>query len=128
MPQKLTFDKTQGVLTLVIDGSYSREDMMQDTLAVKQYQARVKRIRLLVDARRATLEMSMADMFDFPDRIYIEQSMDTANLLALLPPESPRGKKYAEFYVNARENRGRLVKVFDSTVDALGWLVSFDDS
>ncbi len=123
MSQKLTFDESLGILTLTISASYSKEDMMASTLAVKSYQSRVERIRLLVDARSATPEMPLADIFDFPDEIYFDQAINRRNLLALLPPVSTRGRKQAEFYVDACENRGRLVKLFDSMEEAIEWLL-----
>ena len=123
MSQRLTFDESLGILRLTIHANYTREDMIASTLAVKEYQSQVGRIRLLVDARKAIPELPLADIFDFPEEIYFDQKMDRRNLLALLPPDSPKGRKQAEFYVDACENRGRLVKLFESSEAAIEWLL-----
>ena len=127
MSQKLAFDESLEILTLTIDASYTREDMMESTLAVNRYKSRLERIRLLIDARSAKVEMPLADIFDFPDEIYDQQAVDRRNLAALLPPDSPKGRKQAEFYVNACKNRGRLIKLFDSVDEAIKWLLKPTD-
>jgi len=124
MPYTLDCNDKLGIIELVMSGNLTKEEMLETTIEVVKYQEQLGRLYILLDATYAYFDVPLVEIFDLPDKHYIEQNANPQNMLALIPPPSTKGRKDAEFYMNACVNRGRIVQLFDSRDKAIEWLTS----
>ncbi len=65
---------------------------------------------------------SLIDVFNIPDKQYVEEKADRTGRVALILPSSPREKKAVNFFETVCKNRGWLVQTFLEHQDAVNWL------
>ena len=78
--------------------------------------------RILTDAKQATLEMSVFDLYGLPE-FYGDQGLQRSVRIAVLPPISEAGKDLVDFYETVSLNRGWIVGIFEERQEALDWLL-----
>jgi hypothetical protein len=78
--------------------------------------------RIITDAKQATLEMSVVDLYGLP-KFYDDQDLQRSVRIAVLPPTSEAGAELVDFYETVSLNRGWTVSIFEERQEALDWLL-----
>ena len=122
MPYVLTYDEGSNIAEMTFTGSMVRDDINESTREGTELQKRTGVTRFLLDMRQAELRVAHSDVFELPAVKY--WVLDRRTRIAVIQPDSERGREAVIFYRDACQNRGWNTRIFSDRESAIQWLVA----
>jgi hypothetical protein len=128
MAYTLEYNSTLRIVELVYTGLYTSQESRESASKAIALGKEHGDADALVDATQAKLAVSIFDLFDLPNRQYVEEDMKHKIRVAVVPPRQPEDQEAARFYETACYNRGWQVRLFPNRDDAIEWLKGTESS
>ncbi|MCP3921663.1 MAG: hypothetical protein GY714_03665 [Desulfobacterales bacterium] len=124
MAWRLKFDSDLRFVELVLSGVVTGADIHEATSKCIAMTNEKGVPGILIDSFRLELAPSIADLYSLPAEQFVQEDLSHKVLFALIIPESPKLIDYAEFYKTICNNRGWVVKLFETRKDAIELLIN----
>jgi hypothetical protein len=121
MPFTVTYNNELRIIESTLVDQVTNKDLLKHEAQCIALAKENESTRILSDARQATLEMSVVDLYGLPE-FYGDQGLQRSVRIAVLPPTSEAGKDLVDFYETVSLNRGWTVGIFEERQEALDWL------
>jgi hypothetical protein len=124
MASTLEFNNKLNIIEIVFTERVSAVDLATITTKSIALVNEKSIFNVLIDAKELKLDATLVDIYNLPDKQYVDENLDHRIRMALIEPKLSKEKEAAQFYENACVNRGWLVKTFSDRDDATKWLMS----
>ena len=123
MAWSVDYDEALRLVVLTYSGQTTGQDI-KDAAAARIAMGRKRGVTdFLIDTRDVLVdESATVDIYDVPDKMYVDKAVQRVSRIAILEPRSPDSRHLVEFFANACTNRGWLAKRFTDRTEALEWL------
>lgn len=111
------------VFTNLIDAVQFGDELMESRALADATGTRL----FLADFSKAVIDVDVFDMAATPD-VFEAMGGEHPVGLALIPPESEKGREFAEFYKTVAGNRGWGVEIFPDRTSGENWLAALDQN
>ena len=122
VPWEYKHNSTLQIIEVVYSGRITARDLRESTSELIALEKDKGINKFLVDTSAMNLAASLMDVYELPEKQYLDENADRRGLVALLLPISQREKEVARFYETDCKNRGWNVQTFSNRDDAVGWL------
>jgi hypothetical protein len=122
MPFTVKYNTELSIIESVLVDQVSNKELLKHEAQCIALAKENESTRIITDAKQATLEMSVIDLYSLPE-FYGDQDLQRSVRIAVLPPTSEAGKDLVDFYETVSLNRGWTVGVFEERQEALDWLL-----
>ena len=122
MPFTVKYNTELSIIESVLVDQVSNKELLKHEAQCIALAKDNESTRIITDAKQATLEMSVIDLYSLPE-FYGDQDLQRSVRIAVLPPTSEAGKDLVDFYETVSLNRGWTVGVFEERQEALDWLL-----
>ena len=97
MPWTYKVNPALKIVEVADSGSTSARDLQESTSVFIALEKEKSMNRFLIDASKMKLSASLTDLYNLPDKQYIEEEAERSGREALLLPTSPREKEVVFF-------------------------------
>lgn len=118
-----SYQQALHIVEVVYTGPTDQRDLQQATSHCIALAKANNTTRFLVDAAALELTASLIDVYNLPEKQYIEEGAERTSRIALIRPRQPRSQEAADFYETVCRNRGWIVKVVATRAEAVDWLL-----
>jgi len=122
MAYTLKFNPTLKIVELVFTGRLTAQESREATSEAIALGKKYGDADALVDAMDIELDVSILDLVDLPDRLYVEEDMSRRIRVAVVSPRPPKKEGNVRFYETSCLNRGWQVRLWPNRDDAIEWL------
>lgn len=122
MPWTYTVNRKLNIVEVIYAGNTSAQDLQESTSQFISMEKEQRVNRFLIDTSKMELTASLTDLYNLPDKQYIEEQAQRSGRVALVLATTAREKEAVKFYETACQNRGWNVKAFMQRRAALEWL------
>ncbi len=119
MAWRLKIDSNLRFVELVLSGIVTGADIHEATSKCIAMTNEKGVPGILIDSFRLEQAPAIADLYSLPAEQFVQEDLSHKVHFALIIPESPRLKDYADFYETICNNRGWAVKLFETRKDAI---------
>jgi hypothetical protein len=123
MPFIVKYNNELSIIESVLVDQVTNKDLLEHEAQCIALAKENESTRIITDAKQATLEMSVVDLYGLPE-FYGDQGLNRFVRIAVLPPTSGPGKDLVDFYETVSLNRGWTVGIFEERQEALDWLLN----
>ena len=113
---------TLRIIEVAYSGTTTARDLKESTSEFISLEKEKGINQFLIDTSEMELAASLVNIYDLPDKQYVEENADRSGRVALLLPPSPREKEAVQFYETVCKNRGWNVQTFLERQEAIDWL------
>ena len=124
MSWKINYDKDSSIIEVTYIGNVSGMDIREATEKRISVQAETGATRVLADASQSLGGPSTMEIYDLPDKIYVEYESRRDTRIAFILPTNKQSRELANFFQTAAKNRGWMIELFENREDALFWLTN----
>ena len=124
MPITIEYNDAMRIIEIVHLGILSGQEMRDSTTEAIILSKKHGVNNFLMDSTDAEGVESIVDIFELPEKQYFEEGVSRLSRAALVLPKSPDARQYSEFYKTVCTNRGWIVQLFETRVEAVDWLTS----
>ena len=78
--------------------------------------------RFLIDTREMKIDATFTDIFNLPEKQYLEEGADRDGRVAVILSSRAKERDAGLFYETVCQMRGWMVKVFQKRQEAIDWL------
>lgn len=128
MAYTLKFNRTLKIVELVFSGRLTAQESREATSKAIALGKEYGDADALVDAMEVELDVSIIDLLDLPERLYVEEEMNRRIRVAVVSPRLPKKQGDVRFYETSCLNRGWQVRLWPNRDDAIEWLTRADSS
>lgn len=122
MPWTYNINPTLQIVEVAYTGNTTARDLQESTSAFIALEKKEGINRFLIDTSEMELTASIMDVYNLPDKQYLEEEAERSGRVALILPTSAREKEAVNFYETVCKNRGWQVKTFLEHQEAVNWL------
>ena len=122
MPWTYTVNRELNIVEVIYAGITSAQDLQESTSAFISMEKEKSINRFLIDTSKMELTASLTDVYNLPDKQYVEEQAQRSGRVALVLSASTREREAVKFYETTCKNRGWNVQAFTQRRDALNWL------
>ena len=122
MASILEYNSALDIIEIVLTGYITAADLKEITSKGIALSKEKGVLAVVIDATEMVLGASITDIFDLPDKQYVDEDLDHRIRVGLVVPKLPSEKKAAQFYEDACVNRGWRVRSFPNRDGAVEWL------
>jgi hypothetical protein len=123
MSSTISYNTEHGIVESVLADDVTKEDLRLHEVRCMDLAQERNTTLFLTDATRATLKVSVVDLYDLPG-LYEKYGLERPVRIAVLEPTSEAGKGLVDFYETVCVNRGWHSKVFTTRQEAVDWLLA----
>jgi len=116
------------IMEVIYKGRTTGQDFMDAGRKRVSISKEIKTNKVLIDAIEIQLAGSLFDIYDVPDKLYLKESADRRDIIALVAPDSNEAITIAKFYRTVCQNRSWIVEVFTDRKSAIDWLLGNENS
>ena len=113
---------TLRIIEVAYSGTTTARDLKESTSEFISLEKEKGINQFLIDTSEMELAASLVNIYDLPDKQYVEENADRSGRVALLLPTSSREKEAVQFYETVCKNRGWNVQTFLERQEAIDWL------
>ena len=124
MPWSYKHNPKLQIIEAAYTGNTTAQDLQESTSEFITLEKENGINRFLVDTSEMVLSASLADLYNLPDKQYLEEEADRTGCVALILPTAIKEKEAALFFETACKNRGWKVQTFSEYQEAVNWLIS----
>ncbi len=122
MPWSYKEDPTSMIVEVTYTGKTTARDLRESTSALIALEKEKGKNRFLIDTTDMGFAASIMDIYDLPNKQYLEEGADRCGRVAVILPSSAKEKEAVQFYELVCMNRGWYVRAFPERQDAIDWL------
>ena len=122
MPWGYTRNPQLPIVEVEFSGDVTAHDLQEATSTLIALEKEEGVNRFLIDPTKMVFAASMTDVYNLPEKQYVEEQADRSGRVAVILPTSPEEREAVQFYETACRNRGWHVKAFADTPEAVEWL------
>jgi len=120
----INYNTEHGIVESVLTDDVTKEDLRLHEIRCMDLAEESKSSLFLTDATRATLKVSVVNLYDLPE-LYEKYGLERRPVrIAVLEPTSEEGKGLVDFYETVCVNRGWHSKAFTTRQEAVDWLLA----
>ena len=116
------YDQGLKLVELVHTGVATAKDLQEATSKCIALGQENETNRFLVDAEELVISAQLADIYNLPDKQYVNEQVDRFSRIAVVRPRAPHAQHAAQFYETACVNRGWAAKIVSTRQEAIDWL------
>lgn len=124
MPWNVCHNELLHIVELELAGNITGRDMRDATTQCIALGKENETNRFLVDTTHLELAASLMEIYNLPEKQYIEEGADRFSRVAVIRPLSPSAQEATQFYETVCRNRGWMVQLFPKHREAVDWLVN----
>lgn len=122
MAWRYTINQELRFVEVAYVGKTTAQDLKESTSEFITLQKEKGINRFLIDTSEMELAAALVDVYNVPDKQYVEEQADRRGCVAVILPASTKEREAAEFYETVCINRGWDVKNFLERQGAVNWL------
>ena len=122
MPWTYKHNPTLHIIEVAYSGRTTARDLQESTSEFIKLEKEKGINRFLIDTSEMELAASLVDIYELPNKQYVEEEADKSGRVALVLPDSPREREAVVFYETVCKNQGWKVQTFSEQNDAVHWL------
>ena len=122
MPWTYNINATLHIVEVAYSGSTTARDLQESTSVFIALEKEQGINRFLIDTSEMELTASIMDIYNLPDKQYLEEAAERSGRVALMLPTTARETEAVNFYETVCKNRGWQVKTFFEHQEAVDWL------
>ncbi len=122
MPWTYNFNATLQIVEVAYSGSTTARDLQESTSEFIALEKEKRINRFLIDTSEMELTASIMDVYNLPDKQYLEEEAERSGRVALILSTAAREREAVNFYETVCKNRGWQVKTFLEHQGAVNWL------
>jgi hypothetical protein len=122
MPWSVTYNSSLDLVEEVFSGLVTAAEFREAASKRISLEKETGATKILNDVSKVEVDASIMDVFNFPNKQYVQEGSNRKVRMALVMPLHNKSREIAEFFVTACLNRGWQVKEFSDRQEAIDWL------